>query len=147
MTNTRTGRPAASPASHPVSRPAQPAVRTEPPALYPVRSGRREIGTYAQGPTRTVFVPAVDVTAVAMAALATAAVIAVAVSTRHRPSIGTVTMGHGGWVSLRNSTAPALRAAPPAGRPWWARLLRARPLTVAAPQKTRIRMRGLPEAG
>ncbi|MEU4424791.1 hypothetical protein AB0F81_29575 [Actinoplanes sp. NPDC024001] len=103
-------------------------------APQPVRAGRREIGAYAPGPDRPVFVPAVDVTAIVVASLTAATVIAVAVSAgiaaRRRPAIGTVTMGPGGWVSLRNSSAPALRAAPPASRPWWARILRARPLVV-----------------
>ncbi|GGN84378.1 hypothetical protein GCM10010112_63730 [Actinoplanes lobatus] len=92
----------------------------------PVRHGQREIGAYATGPDGTVFVPAVDVTTIAVAALGTAALIAVAVSARRRPAIGAVTMGPGGWVSLRRSTAPPLRA----GRPWWARLLGARRLVV-----------------
>ncbi|MEV0895441.1 hypothetical protein [Actinoplanes sp. NPDC049802] len=101
----------------------------------PVRRGQREIGVYATGPDGTVFVPAVDVTTIAVAALGTAAVIAVAVSAgvaaRRPPAVGSVTMGPGGWVSLRRSTAPALRAAPSRdGRPWWARLLSAHRLVV-----------------
>jgi hypothetical protein len=102
-------------------------------APQPVRSGRREIGAYVTGPDRVVFVPAVDVTAIVVTSLTAATVIAVAAAAglaRRRPAIGAVTMGPGGWVSLRNSTTPALRAAPPAGRPWWARLLRARRLVV-----------------
>ncbi|MEU4428980.1 hypothetical protein AB0F81_50940, partial [Actinoplanes sp. NPDC024001] len=96
--------------------------------LQSVRSGQREIGVYTPGAEHPVFVPAVDVTAIVLASLAAASVIAVAVAAgvavRRAPAVGAVTMGPGGWVSLRNSTAPALRAAPAAGRPWWARLLR-----------------------
>jgi hypothetical protein len=102
--------------------------------LVPVRAGKREIGTYAVGPDRTTFVPAVDVTAIVLAAMAaataSAAAVAVGVALRRRPAIGTVTMGPGGWISLKRSSRPPLRAAPSAGRPWWAHMLRARRLTV-----------------
>jgi hypothetical protein len=102
--------------------------------LMAVRAGKREIGTYAVGPDTTTFVPAVDVTAIVLAAMAaaTASVVAVAVGValRRRPAIGTVTMGPGGWISLKRSSRPPLRAAPAAARPWWAHLLRARRLTV-----------------
>jgi hypothetical protein len=100
----------------------------------PVHCGRREIGAYVIGPDRTVFVPAVDVTTVVVASAATAVLIAAAAAAgaaaRRGPSIGAVRMGPGGWVSLRHSIAPTLRAAPPAGRPWWARVLHARRLVV-----------------
>jgi hypothetical protein len=90
--------------------------------VTPVRRGDREIGAYIDGR----FVPAVDATTVALAALATAAVatasVAVSLAVRRRPAIGTVTMGPGGWISLKRSSRPVLRAA---GRPWWAHLLRA----------------------
>ncbi|MEU8239014.1 hypothetical protein AB0C07_12260 [Actinoplanes missouriensis] len=92
--------------------------------VTPVLCGDREIGAYIDGR----FVPAVDTTTVALAALVTAAVVAASVSAglalRRRPAIGTVTMGPGGWLSLKHSGRPALRAGGPA-RPWWARLLRA----------------------
>jgi hypothetical protein len=100
--------------------------------LHPVRHGDREIGAYVIGPQGATFVPAVDSTAIALAALAgaTAMTIAVSIATtvRRRPAIGTVTMGPGGWVSLRRTGAPPLRAATP--RPWWAHLLRAHRLIV-----------------
>ncbi|GAB2584090.1 hypothetical protein Aab01nite_54590 [Paractinoplanes abujensis] len=102
---------------------------TTPITVTPVRRGDREIGAYIDGR----FVPAVDATTVALAALATAAVatagISVGFALRRRPAIGTVTMGPGGWVSLKRTTRPALKAGRPA-RPWWARLLRARRLVV-----------------
>ena len=93
-----------------------------------VHRGEREIGAYVTGPEGTRFVPVVDLTTVVLAALATAAVATASVSAglalRRRPAIGTVTMGPGGWISLKRSTRPPLRATRPE-RPWWARLLRA----------------------
>jgi len=101
-----------------------------PATVTPVRRGDREIGAYIDGR----FVPAVDATTVALAALATAAVATVGVSTglalRRRPAIGTVTMGPGGWISLKRTSRPPLRRARTPGRPWWARVLRARRLVV-----------------
>lgn len=98
--------------------------------VTPVRRGDREIGAYIDGR----FVPAVDATAVALAALATAAVAAASVSAglalRRRPAIGTVTMGPGGWISLKRTSRPSLRGTPAAGRPWWARVLRAHRLVM-----------------
>jgi len=95
-----------------------------------VRNGDRPVGAYVTGPGGTRYRPVVDVTAIS--ALATVAVTAVAVSAgvalRRRPAIGTVTMGPGGWVSLKGAGAPALR--PARRRPWWARLLRAHRLVV-----------------
>ena len=64
------------------------------------------------------------------AATVTAVAVAIGLAVRRRPSIGTVTMGPGGWLSLKNSSSPRLRAAPPAHRPWWARALHAHRLIV-----------------
>jgi hypothetical protein len=101
--------------------------------VLPVRHGRHEIGAYVLGPRRTVFVPAIDVTRVATAALAAATIatvaVALATAVRRRPAIGTVTMGPGGWVSLKGTGSPPLHDG--TARPWWARLLRAHRLTVA----------------
>jgi hypothetical protein len=76
----------------------------------------------------------VDVNRLGLAALGAGAVSAVAVSAavalRRRPMIGTVTMGPGGWVSLRRTGSPPLRDGSP--RPWWAHLLRAHRLVVGA---------------
>ncbi|MEU7909213.1 hypothetical protein [Actinoplanes sp. NPDC049118] len=103
------------------------------PDLIPVRRGEREIGVFAVGPARTTFVPAVDVTALALGSMAVVAVSAVAlalgVARRRPPAIGTVTMGPGGWLSLKRAAAPPLRAAAEP-RPWWARALRAHRLVV-----------------
>lgn len=80
--------------------------------------------------------PVVDVErlawcAVTATALAAAALVASRAATgvaRRRPAIGSVSMGPGGWVSLKGAPLPPLRTA--GRRPWWARLLRARRLVV-----------------
>jgi hypothetical protein len=97
-----------------------------------VRRGDRPIGAYVVGDHSAVYRPAVDVTRLGMAALATVAVSAVAVSAavavRRRPVIGSVSMGPGGWVSLKRAGAPPLRDG--SRRPWWAHLLRAHRLVL-----------------
>ena len=101
-------------------------------SVVQVREGERPIGAYVVNAESAVYRPAVDVTRLGIAALATVAVSAVAVSAavalRRRPAIGTVTMGPGGWVSLKRTGTPPLRDG--AARPWWAHLLRARRLVV-----------------
>ena len=100
--------------------------------VIPVQHGDHEIGAYVVGPQRTRFVPAVDATRIVTAALAAVTVstvaVAVAVAVRRRPAIGTVTMGPGGWVSVKGSGLPPLHDG--TTRPWWARLLRAHRLVV-----------------
>ncbi|WP_203990346.1 hypothetical protein [Virgisporangium aurantiacum] len=76
--------------------------------------------------------PVVDVERLAWCAVTATALAAAAMAARgaarRRPAIGSVSMGPGGWVSLKGAPLPPLR---PAGRrPWWARLLRARRLVV-----------------
>lgn len=89
--------------------------------VTPVRRGDREIGAYIDGR----FVPAVDATTITLAAaVAATAAVSAGLAMRRRPAIGTVTMGPGGWVSLKRTGRPPLRAAS-ASRPWWAHLLRA----------------------
>ncbi|BCL14598.1 hypothetical protein [Micromonospora sagamiensis] len=99
--------------------------------LVPVSHRNRTVGAYIVRDGTARFHPVVDVTRIVAWSLAATAVTTAAVAmaiTRRRPSaIGTVTMGHGGWVSLKNQPAPALHAAA-RGRPWWAHLLRARRL-------------------
>ncbi|MBY8875230.1 hypothetical protein K7640_25695 [Micromonospora sp. PLK6-60] len=102
-------------------------------ALVPVTRDGRAVGAFvlAGGRVRYRSVPDPDqVLAAAVGAVAVAVLTtAVAVLGRRRPpAIGTVTMGPGGWVSLRGSRLPAPRSAAP--RPWWARALRARRLVV-----------------
>jgi hypothetical protein len=92
----------------------------------------RPIGAYVVGTDTVTFRPVVDVTRLVTTGVAAvvlaAAITAVAAGMRRPPAIGTVTMGPGGWVSLKRTAAPPLRATD--GRPWWARALRARRLVV-----------------
>ncbi|WP_328348383.1 hypothetical protein [Micromonospora sp. NBC_00421] len=100
-------------------------------ALVPVTRDGRAVGAFvlADGRVRYRGLPDPDrVLAVAAGAAAVALVIAGVAARRRPPAIGRVTMGPGGWVSLRGARVPALRPASP--RPWWARLLRARRLVV-----------------
>ena len=97
--------------------------------VLPVVDGERPVGAWIVGPGGATFRPVVDVTRLAgvvLAAIGTAAVAAVAVAGRRRPEIGAVTMGPGGWVSIKRTALPPLRPGTP--RPWWARALRARRL-------------------
>jgi hypothetical protein len=99
-----------------------------PPTVIPVLNGERPVGAWIVGPEAVSYRPVVDVTRLAVAALAgTAAVgvvaVAVVAALRRRPAIGTVTMGPGGWVSVKGLAEPRPRAE--SARPWWARLLRA----------------------
>ncbi|MEV0429697.1 hypothetical protein [Micromonospora sp. NPDC050495] len=101
-------------------------------ALVPVTQAGRPVGAFVLSRGRVRYRPVVDpdqLVAAAAGAFAVAALTtAVAVLARRRPpAIGAVTMGPGGWVSLRGARVPALR---PDRRPWWARLLRARRLVV-----------------
>ncbi len=97
-----------------------------------VRRGKRPIGAYLVDEHSAVYRPAVDVTRLGLAALATVAVSAVAVSAavavRRRPAIGTVSMGPGGWISLKRTTGPPPRDG--TNRPCWAHLLRVHRLVV-----------------
>ncbi|WP_097321499.1 hypothetical protein [Paractinoplanes atraurantiacus] len=68
-----------------------------------------------------------DVTALAAATAVAVAGVAIAVAARRRPAIGSVTMGPGGWVSLKRAAQPPLREK----RPWWAHLLRAHRLVAS----------------
>ncbi len=56
-------------------------------------------------------------------AVAATALVAAAVR-RPSPHVDRITMGPGGWVSLKGTSVPRPRTR----RPWWAVLLRARPL-------------------
>jgi hypothetical protein len=88
-----------------------------PTTVTPVRRGDREIGAYLDGR----FVPVVDVTALAVTAAVAVTGVSIGLAVRRRPAIKTVTMGPGGWISLKRTSRPPLRAK----RPWWAHLLRA----------------------
>ena len=100
-------------------------------SLVPVRRQGRTVGAYVLSGRAVRYVPVLDlqdvVSAVAVVGTVAAAGAAVAGVRRHRPAVGRVTMGPGGWISFKNASAPALR---PGRRPWWARVLRARRLVV-----------------
>ena len=69
---------------------------------------------------------------IAVGALAVAGATAVGLRWAGRPAAPrTMTMGPGGWVSFKGLPAP--RVGP--RRPWWAVLLRARPLTSDGPAR------------
>jgi hypothetical protein len=108
------------------------------PVWRPGRHGTEHLGAFAVTGDRVEFRPALDtrhlVTAASVAAVATCVAVAVVVTGR-RPVVGPVSMGPGGWVSVKGvrGRVPALRtsrATPAAPRPVWARLLRARRLVV-----------------
>ena len=101
--------------------------------VIPVTDGDRPVGAWVVGPESAAFHPVIDVTRLAGAVLAATgaiviATVTVAATTRRRPEIGAVTMGPGGWVSVKRTARPALRSS--TRRPWWARLLRAHRLVV-----------------
>src|SRR5689334_21533453 len=95
--------------------PGHPAMATPGrPVLVPVAvtgpGTSRPIGAFEVGPERVRFHPVLDLRSVTMAvaglgALAVAAV-GVAALRSGRPAVGPVTMGPGGWLSVRNA-APA----------------------------------------
>jgi hypothetical protein len=99
-------------------------------SLVPVRRDGRTVGAYVLSNGTVRFRPALDVGEVVSATAAVAAIVAIAaaVATARRrvPSVGAVTMGPGGWVSVKGAPASLLSGR----RPWWARLLGARRLVV-----------------
>ena len=105
-----------------------------PVTVVPIRNGKRTIGAYIVSKDSARFEPATDVTPIAVTALGVAAVIGVAVAlataARRPPAIRSVTMGPGGWVSLKGTALPPLRGSGDPVRPWWARALGARRLVV-----------------
>ncbi|MBB2946385.1 hypothetical protein FB565_006153 [Actinoplanes lutulentus] len=103
-------------------------------SIVPIRHGRRTVGAYVMTPEGMRFQPATDVTRIVVTALTAAALtvttIAIAVAVRRPPAIRSVTMGPGGWVSLRGTTMPPTRSGTTTSRPWWSRALGARRLVV-----------------
>jgi hypothetical protein len=100
--------------------------------VIPVRHGRRPVGAYVVNHGSAAFLAVVDITRLATAGMVfvavTTAAATAAAALRRSPAIGAVTMGPGGWISLKGVAAPTLRDG--AGRPWWARLLGAHRLVV-----------------
>lgn len=129
-------RPAPAPAAPVPAGPVGPVLElpgTPAAALVPVTHEGRPVGAFVLSGGRVRYRPVVDpdqLLAAAAGAFAVAVLAAAvaAVGRRRPPAIGAVTMGPGGWVSLRGVRPPALRPEP--GRPWWARALRARRLVV-----------------
>jgi hypothetical protein len=107
---------------------------SRPVTVVPIRNGRRTIGAYIVSRDSARFEPATDVTPIAVTALGVAAIIGVAVAlataARRPPAIRSVTMGPGGWVSLKGTVLPPLHGTGTSARPWWARALGARRLVV-----------------
>lgn len=130
------------------------------PVIVAVTDGDRTIGAWIVDSVGVTYRPVVDLTRLAATVLAATGAVAVAISVaaactanRRRPSIGSVTMGPGGWVSVKRTPAPRLRSAAPAPRrsalvvprrsaaasprvsataehrPWWAHLLGAHRLS------------------
>jgi hypothetical protein len=101
--------------------------------LVPVHRDGHAVGAYVVCDGVVRYRPVVDLEQILSAALAAVAITALAAglaaARRRGPAIGAVTMGPGGWVSLKGVAAPTLRPSR-ADRPWWARLLRARRLMV-----------------
>jgi hypothetical protein len=104
-------------------------------ALVPVTHAGRPVGAFVVSGGRVRYRRLADpdrLVAAATGAFAVAALAAalgvVASARRRPPAIRTVTMGPGGWISLRGAPLPPPR---PDRRPWWARALRARRLVVA----------------
>jgi len=113
---------------------ARPSVTRQPGTVTvtPVMDGDREVGAWIVGPGGVTYRPVLDVTRLTGTVLAAAGAVAIATAaavaaTRHRPAIGDITMGPGGWVSVKGLPKPRLRPAP--SRPWWAHVLRAQRLT------------------
>jgi hypothetical protein len=107
--------------------------------VVPVLDGERPVGAWIVTGETAVFRPVVDVTGLAGTLLAVAGAIAVTTVavTRRRTAIGAVTMGPGGWVSVKGAAGPRPRPGSP--RPWWARLIGAHPLVARdrSPRRSR----------
>jgi hypothetical protein len=103
--------------------------------ITPVFDGDRPIGAWITGPDTAVYRPVVDLTRLTGAllagigAVAVATAVVTAASQRGR-AIGAVTMGPGGWVSVKG-TRPRSRGS----RPLWARLLGAQPAEASRPHR------------
>ena len=104
------------------------------PAVVPVTRGiggrARTIGVVLVDPAGPRWQRTLDVERLATVATATAGLVAAvgcvaAAARRPTARVDRLTMGPGGWVSFKGGEKPRPRGA---RRPWWAVLLRARPL-------------------
>lgn len=106
----------------------------DPTTVIPVSRGGRPLGVFVVTAGRVRYRPVVSADRIAVTVLAAAALTAVsagmaAVAARRRPpTVRTITMGPGGWVSLKGLPGAAPRVVADGRRPWWARMLRARRL-------------------
>lgn len=112
-------------------RPAQTTAAPPTVTITPVLDGDRPIGAWIIGPGTAVYRPVVDLTRLTGALLAGVGAVAVATAvvataTRRGRAIGAVTMGPGGWVSIKGTARPRSHGS----RPLWARLLGAQPVPV-----------------
>jgi hypothetical protein len=98
------------------------------PTVVPVVRHGRTIGVVLVDEKGARWQRTSDVDRLATVATLTAGAVAAAglvAAALHRPRVQRITMGPGGWVSFKGGSAPRLRGP---RRPWWAVLLRARPL-------------------
>jgi hypothetical protein len=98
------------------------------PSVVPVTRKDRTIGVVLIDGSGYRWQRTTDVDHVIAVATVTAGAVAAAgliVGALGRPRVQRITMGPGGWVSFRGSGVPRLRGV---RRPWWAHLLRARPV-------------------
>jgi hypothetical protein len=104
------------------------------PVVVPITRGTgdrtRTIGVVLVGPAGSRWQPTVDLERLGTVAAATAGLVAVTgfvAAARRRPTarVDRLSMGPGGWVSFKGGEKPRPRGP---RRPWWAVLLRARPL-------------------
>ncbi|MDY7090012.1 MAG: hypothetical protein SYR96_33580 [Actinomycetota bacterium] len=106
--------------------------------VVPVLDGERPVGAWITGSGTATFRPVIDINRLVATALGGAAVIAIALAVaagRRRSAVGAVTMGPGGWVSIKGAPRPPLRTSTP--RPLWARLIGAHPAGLDKPCRRR----------
>jgi hypothetical protein len=115
------------------AQPAVPPVDASDAVVVPLtRRDGRPVGVVIVDQDGARYRPVVDIERMAWCAVVAAglagAVALAATSIRRRPAIGSISMGPGGWVSVKGAALPPLR--PQTTRPLWARLLRARRLVI-----------------
>ncbi|WFE27769.1 hypothetical protein O7623_00695 [Solwaraspora sp. WMMD791] len=108
----------------------------DPTTVIPVSRGGRPLGVFVVTAGRVRYRPVVAADRIAATVLAatvltavSAGVAAVAASRRRPPTVRSITMGPGGWVSLKGLPGAGPRVVADGHRPWWARMLRARRLS------------------
>ena len=108
-----------------------------------VRRGDRVVGAFAADERgRLRWHPVVDVEGLVTRGVVLVGVglvsVCAAVAARRRPAVQNVSMGPGGWVSVRSPGPVRARTASARHRPWWAHLLRARPLRPVPSSPVRV---------